>query len=44
VTESFKQACPDGDENCESEGSTSKEIALTPEMGRVEECPRFGNP
>lgn len=44
VTESFQQACPDGDEHCESEGSKSKEIALTPEIGRVKECPVFGDP
>ena len=44
VTESFQQTCADDDETCAPEGSTSKEIALTPEMGRVEECPLFGNP
>lgn len=39
VTESFKQACPDDDENCESEGSKDTTIDLTREMGRVKECP-----
>lgn len=39
VTESFQQTCADDDETCASEGSKTKEVSLTPEMGRVEECP-----
>jgi hypothetical protein len=38
VTQSFQQSCSD-DPECESEGASSKDIPLTPEMGRVEECP-----
>lgn len=42
VTESFQQTCADDDETCASEGSKTKEVSLTPEMGRVEECPVSG--
>ncbi len=38
VTRSFQQVCPDGEENCVSEGSESTTVDLSPEMGRVKEC------
>ncbi|MFY0523844.1 hypothetical protein ACN28I_11955 [Archangium gephyra] len=37
VTQSFQQTCDDGE--CDREGSHTKTLSLSPEMGRVEECP-----
>jgi hypothetical protein len=38
VTQHFQQSCSDNPD-CESQGQTSKEISLSPEMGRVLKCP-----
>ncbi len=37
-TRDFQQSCSDNPD-CESEGETSKEISLSPEMGRVLKSP-----
>ncbi len=42
VTESWQQSCDDEDPSCANEGEETKTVSLTPEMGRVVECPVFG--